>query len=254
MTYYNRKELFYNTIKSIARSKFTKFEVIVVDDGSSPEHRLEEYIKEFPFLKIIRIEPENKNYVNPCIPFNIGINAALGDIIMLQNPECYHTGDILTHAYKFVNDGNYISYSTYAITENTYKVMLEQIKAGTITTNYLKLLPQRPTGGVDLDGWYNHSIYRPMCYHFCSAISRNNMVKLNGFDERYRDGIGYDDNEFLERIKRLGLNIMIEDDLSVIHQYHETVFYNKPNIMALSEKNMQLFRDMTLKETQIKVN
>lgn len=69
--YYNRKQLFYETLKSIAKSKFEDFELIVVDDSSLPEHRLEEYLNEFSFIRIIRLEPENKWYVNPCIPFNI---------------------------------------------------------------------------------------------------------------------------------------------------------------------------------------
>jgi glycosyltransferase involved in cell wall biosynthesis len=107
-SYYNRKKQFYETLKSITKTKHKDFELIVVDDGSSPEQRLEEYLITFPFLKIIRIEPKDKWYVNSCVPFNIGINVAKGDIIMLQCPECLHVHDILTHINERINENNYI--------------------------------------------------------------------------------------------------------------------------------------------------
>lgn len=54
--YHNRKQLFYNTLKSISKSSVKDIEVIVVDDGSNEEHRLEDLTQEFPYLKIIRLE------------------------------------------------------------------------------------------------------------------------------------------------------------------------------------------------------
>lgn len=47
--YVNRKNLFYQTLKSITKTKHDDFEVIAVDDGSSPEHRIEDLKLEFPF-------------------------------------------------------------------------------------------------------------------------------------------------------------------------------------------------------------
>lgn len=85
--YYNRKPQFYRTLKSISSSEIKDFEYIVADDGSSNEHRLEDLINEFPFLRVIRVEPKDKWYVNPCIPFNKGIFESKGNIILLQNPE-----------------------------------------------------------------------------------------------------------------------------------------------------------------------
>ena len=49
--YYNRKPQFYRTLKSIVKSKFKDIEYIVVDDCSSNEHRIEDLVKEFSFLK-----------------------------------------------------------------------------------------------------------------------------------------------------------------------------------------------------------
>jgi glycosyltransferase involved in cell wall biosynthesis len=251
--YYNRKKQFYETLKSIAKSKFTAFELIVVDDCSSPEHRLEEYLNEFSFLNIIRIEPENKWYVNPCIPFNIGIRAAIGDVIILQNPECLHVHDVLTYVNENINDSNYITMSAYSVDENITNMLPKYCDNNTLI-DFLKTLPQQSPFAGSLNSWYNHSKYRPTYYHFCSAITKINMEKLNGFDERYAYGVAYDDDEFLKRIERLGLIKIINDNISVIHQYHPPFLYNIPNNGQIHEKNKLLYENITQKETKIKAN
>lgn len=56
--YYNRKKIFIRTLESISESEYTdKYEVVVIDDGSREEERLEDQIIRFPFLKVIRLEP-----------------------------------------------------------------------------------------------------------------------------------------------------------------------------------------------------
>jgi GT2 family glycosyltransferase len=250
--YVNRKQLFYQTLKSIEKSKFKDFELIVVDDCSLPEHRLEEYLIEFPFLKIIRLEPENRWYINSSIPYNFGIRAAVGDIIILQNPECLHVHDVLTYVNENLDDTKLITMSTYALNpEQT--IELPKYCDNNTVVEFLKTLPQI-TADPPKAGWYNHTIYRPAYYHFCSAITKVNMEKLNGFDERYAYGIGYEDNEFIERVKRMGLKMIITDDISVIHQYHSTVYYVMPKFEELGEKNKNLFNNVTKLENKYRVN
>jgi len=258
--YYNRKKLFYETLKSIAKSKIKDFELIVVDDGSSSEQRLEEYINEFSFLKIIRLEPENKWYTNPCIPFNIGIRAAIGDIIILQNPESLHVHDILSYVNENIDDTKYITMSAYALDETLTQTLIEHNKNNTVNDFMKSLINNKYThktfglSDVGNIGWYNHSIYLPSYFHFCSAITKKNMDLLGGFDERYANGISYDDNDFVERVNRLGLNKIINDDISVFHQYHEAVYYKLPNFRELHERNKLLFENVTKKETKYNAN
>jgi len=249
MSYYNRKMQFHETLKSISRSKFSDFELIVVDDGSDDKQRVEEFLTDFPYLKIIRLEKKNKRYVNSCIPFNIGIRASRGEIIMLQNPECFHVGDILSYADRNVNDSNYITIQTYAIDEET-KLLGEYENVSELLNNF----PQHEWNSVDKNGWLNHKKYNPTKYHYCSAITRSNMNKLNGFDERYAKGVAKDDDEFIARIERLGLESSIVDDVAVIHQYHECVYYNILKADKLCAINEVLLRTVTKIETAHKAN
>lgn len=237
-SYYNRKPLFVRTLNTIKNSIIKDVEFIVVDDGSDPEHRLEGLESQFPFLKIIRIEKENKWYINPCVPFNIGIRETKGDKIILQNPECLHVHDVLACVDKDLNDSNYISMSCYGV-DSQQNVRISYHRQNNSLPEFLKTLPQQRYVGYDTPGWYNHSIYRPLHFHFCSAITRNNMAKINGFDERFAMGIGYDDDEITLRIKMLELQMIIRDDVSVIHQYHSSL-WEYPNAAELCEKNRLL--------------
>jgi glycosyltransferase involved in cell wall biosynthesis len=248
-SYYNRKDLFYQTLKSITKSSYSNFELIVVDDGSDTNHRLEDLSPEFPFMKIIRIEKNDKWYVNPCIPFNIGIKSVVGDIIILQNPECYHINDILTYAYENIDNSNYLSISTYALSKNlTTDFIISNNKH-----DFFKILPQHEFNSEKLLGWYNHSKYRPVYYHFCSIITKDNMNLLGGFDERFANGIAFDDDEFLERIIKLKLDKKICDDVSVIHLYHDSVYYNKTNYLYYHKENESKFK-ITKNQNIINVN
>lgn len=222
MAYYNRRVQLYHTLKSIAKTSHTSFEIIVIDDNSRQEERVEDLMLEFSFLKVIRVSKEEKNYSCSCMAFNRGIAMADGEIIVLQNPECEHVGDILMYIEENLSNSNFLSFACFA---PDYK---------------------------ENKGWYNHPIHRPVYYHFCSAISKANMDSLGGFDERYAQGLAYDDNEFVERIVRLGLKKDIPTESYVIHQSHSKDYGLSKQVYAQKiERNRAIFEILTLKETSI---
>ncbi len=69
---------------------------------------------------------------------------------------------------------------------------------------------------------------------------------LEGFDERYAHGIAYDDDEFLHRVVKSGLDVSIIDEPFVIHQWHESVNYNHLDANNLISKNLNLYNNFTL--------
>ena len=118
MTYYERAAQLKNTLKSFAVHGYgPDIEVIVVDDGSVMEKATPaDFFHEFQ-LKIVYISPEEKWYSNPCIPFNIGFAAARGEIVLIQNAECLHKDNIVSHARAHITETNYLSYACYSISE-----------------------------------------------------------------------------------------------------------------------------------------
>ena len=118
MGYYNRLELLTTTLESIAKTTVHDYEVIVVDDFSDASHSLDHLPGVFEKVKIIKMAdlmPE-KIYFNPCFAYNVGFSYSIGDKIIIQNPECYHQGDIISHVNNNVTDDNYLSFHCYAST------------------------------------------------------------------------------------------------------------------------------------------
>lgn len=244
MTYFERSTQLRNTLLSFVEHGYgPDVEVIIVDDGSVAERaELPAFGYDFD-IRIIYIEPAAKWYSNSCIPFNLGFAAARGDIVILQNAECLHLGNIVRHARANISESNYLSYACYSLDEATSKAI-------DIPGNRLQSISQlvnsdeAPTvdGG---NGWYNHSAFRPAAYHFCAAILKANLLRLGGFDERYARGIGYDDNEILERIRNLPLEVRIVDEEIVVHQYHYSNRQIDDRFKELYHRNWVLFHFYT---------
>lgn len=230
--YYNRRKLFYNTLKTIEHSKYKDIvEIIVVDDCSNDNNKIDDFPELFDLdIKVIRINKEDKWWMNPCIPFNIGFKNSNCDIIIMQNPECLHFGDIIEYTLNNIKENLYLNFACYSI--DGFKTNI--INSLDFDNDYINKVGKEiyPTvnRSVMRDGetaWYNHSIYRPHMLHFCSAIMKKDLDELGGFDERYANGIAYDDNDFLLRIQRKKMNIKMVDNPFVIHQYHGNTQYGE---------------------------
>jgi GT2 family glycosyltransferase len=207
LTYYQRLKQLLNTLESFKKYKPNDFGVIIVDDNSPDDVILGEYPYDITLLKV-----QNKNWINPGPAYNLGFREAINngaETIIIQNAECCHMGDIVGATKENITDRKYIAFGCYALSKD------QDIK-------FTALNNRTATHNGD-SAWYNHSIYRPEALHFCTAITVNNLKKLNGFDERFAFGIGFDDNYFIHQVRTLGLKIQFIDDPYVFHQYHYDV-------------------------------
>jgi len=232
MAYYNRQILLDETIKSIKQSKFKDWELIIVDDASLTTVRCPEA------TKIIRIEQKDKWYHNPCIPYNMGFKEAKGDVVIIQNPECLHVGDVLSYANANIEKGKYISFGCYAVNRMQTKRIRQGIKPEIDDRMFAVGQKKRD----DWNGWYNHPVHRPVAYHFCSVITKTDLKAIGGFDERYADGVAFDDDAFIRSIRRRGMNVEITTYPFVIHQFHTHFAYEEPAVwVPLHKINSDLY-------------
>jgi GT2 family glycosyltransferase len=225
MSFYNRKALLDRTLEWLHKSEIKDYELIIVDDAS-PEPLV------CPEATVVRIERKDKWWHNPCIPFNMGFKKAKGDIILIQNPECMHQGDILKYVTETIQPKLYLSFACYAINE----VQTKQLSLGVMPD-----IEDKSFGGKERNGYYNHSVFRPVGYHFCSAIMKSDLDKIGGFDEKYANGISFDDDDLAYKISASGIRIKLVDRPFVIHQWHVPFTYKQDGWRLWHERNKAIF-------------
>ena len=202
MSYFNRLPQLRYTLKTIGQSQVKDLEIVIAEDFCDPKERLDNIQAEFPDLdlQVIRMSDTRgrKDYCNPCVPYNTALRASRGDIIVIQNPECCHMGDVLQYTVDNITNQNYLSFHCYAATKDETRIMQSGEPLPMFTHKKSR--------------WYNHAVERPYAYHFTTAITRDNMIKLNGFDERFAQGQDMDDVELIYRIRAMKLDIQFVED------------------------------------------
>jgi len=254
--YHNRRKQFLNTLNSILLENYNcELEIIVVDDNSNDDNKISDINELYPTLdiKLIEIDGADKWWINPCIPFNIGFKEATGDVIIIQNPECLHMGDIIQTTVDNIEENKYLVFGCYSISREETDDIINLSYDVNYIENINKIIsPIRDRKAFDgkNSAWYQHSRFRADLLHFCSAITRKNLIEdLGGFDERFAKGIAKDDREFVLRILRKRMNVLQIDNPFVLHQQHNPTSY-APHLTQINNEIMNQVR----RETKIKVN
>lgn len=227
MGYYNRLAQFKTTLDSIERSKVKdEVEVVVVDDGSNKnQHGItEEMLHEYSFtIHVWRVTPEEKKWINPVVAYNMALSQAVGEWIIIQNPEVCHVGDICDYVLRRrMEIDKYLAFSVFAcVNLDMNAVVSEMLKRD---DPYHELTD---TGNILQGFWYCHSEHRNKAFHFCTAIHRSRLNLVGGFNLDMRNGIDFDDDEFLCRVGRVcKVEIVdLQNQVMGVHQWHESFAY-----------------------------
>ena len=217
--YYNRKQLLINTLNSIIHTKtdLSDLEIIIIDDASNELHSIINIHSLFPQLdiKLYTFTSLEKWWHCPVIPINKGISMASGDVIMLLCAECMFVGDIISDILSKIKLNTYLVYSNLELSEQDTELLNHM--------TYEEICNNHPLNG----SWYQHSQFHNRKLNFCTAIMRNDLLELGGFDERYGWGVDYGDNDFVLRLERKGIEFITIDKQFVYHQYHEKYIYTE---------------------------
>jgi len=227
MAYRDRLDQLRITLDTISQSsKKDSARIIIVDDHSSSANKAAIVQNEYDLnIEILDLSGRDRWWKNPCAVYNYGFELVQNDIVIIQNPECFHMGDIINYAIENSSDQKYISFPCYSISKDITTAINASPKKE-IGQDFLrkKISPisNKPSKSPNGCGWFNHSKYHIRPYHYCSVISKKNLMdELHGFDNRFAEGYCFDDDEFLCRIKRLGLDVIIPDqDIFCVHQHH----------------------------------
>ena len=210
--YYKRYEHFKVTLISFLTlyGDRNDVEIIVIEDyknyiDDNEHNKLLSLLSEFNQLNIIHLI-NNINTYNPCLAFNLGVNKSNGKYIILTNPECYHEMNILSGLDSMDLDTNYIVCACKNTREWSFDIIDDRM-----CVNY------------SIAEWYQHSTINNRKLHFCSIISKDNYIKIGGFDENYSKGIAYEDDDFRDTVIHNNIPIVCVDDLVCVHLNHDSI-------------------------------
>jgi len=246
--YHNRRLQLNNTTLSLSKIyKPESYELVVVDDASDELVDID-YIKNLGInLVHHRIEKEDKKHINPCIPFNKAFRLAKGDIFLIQNPENYHLFDMLEHVRLTLQENDYNIYSCLSLDWQQTSWLNEPDGIAKI----LSAVPNRKARSDGDYGWYIHPVFNPRPLHFMTAVHRKHVIEMQGFDERFKDGTAYDDDEFASRLGKKGLTFKLWEFPFCLHQRHVSVVERGLANKAPINYNLYL---STLESTEWKAN
>ena len=195
LPYWNRRDATLASLDLFAKH-YVGIEVIIVDDGSQPSNAFE-VVKDYPFaLNVIRL-PVKDQPKNPCVPINAGVKASRYDTVVISNPEIQHEQPVLMEMYRELSgmgEMGYVLAACWCPEEKQWHCHSS--------------IERRPDG---------EPFIRGTGYHFCGMLGKSLYWKAGGFDEDYREGAGWDDPDWVNRLVRAGAIFRIRDDLVVQH-------------------------------------
>lgn len=222
------------TLDTIRNSGDQHLQVIIVDDSVDGFISLDK-LSEYPFqIDYITIDPQKKSWINPVVNYNIGFLKIIGSIVIIQNSEVCHVGDLIPYVRTHLKEGEYLCFDVLALNNFNVNTAFYQLNG-----DYQKI---RQFIKNSTTQWYQHSIRRNFCYHFLTAIFKSDFDKLNGgFDWDLSFGASVDDIEFIERIRHVVklkiINVISEkEQIMGIHQFHSK---SKNNLAYGGELRLQ---------------
>lgn len=232
--YYKRSGHLHNTFISFLHHYADRkdYEVIIAEDFKNSQNEQEhkallKVLKQFESqISIVHINIPVETW-NPCLAFNCAAEAASGDFFLITNPECFHYTNVLQ-----------------GLDEEFEKDLAVYVVCGCRNKTGCKFFIEHFDELEGADGaWFSHAEYRCGCLHFCNAMSKKSWEKVGGFDEDYKDGIAYDDNDFIKRVLRAQLEIVRRDDLLTIHIDHGDALIDSVKRKKLEKVNWQVYHD-----------
>jgi glycosyltransferase involved in cell wall biosynthesis len=258
---YNRKKLLYNTLESynFFYANNQDFEVVIVDDCSNNENRIDNVESDFPHLNIKFIRINQKYGFNPSLAYNVAARNASNDILILSSPETLHTFNFLDLCNNFndFKENDYYLFSVFCLTHKDHKQFLNQDNTIEDKINFInKIKPQfyenLGCNGYDFNNnmgsWYLHEKFRPSKLNFFTAMSKNLYYEISGFNQAFMRGTGYDDTDFLSRLEPHINNYVWFDDTCAIHVDHDL------SAQIPQNSNVYLFESLQRNQTYKKNN
>ena len=245
ISFYNRVDYLKLVLAGFERQTLQDFEIIIADDGSNQQivKEIELISKKIPF-KLIHLWQEDKGFRKNRI-LNKSISAACSEYLIFIDGDCVPHSQFIREHFENRNRGLCLTGRRVNLSKKITDIITPlNVKEGFLENNILKLIS---------DGIFGKSFDIEKSFYFKSeflrkyfnkkkrgllgcnlSIHKEELLNINGFDERYvAPSIG-EDSDIQFRLEQTGSKIKSLNNIAV--QYH---LYHK--LQDRPQKNLELF-------------
>lgn len=228
VTTYNKERELTLVLEAYRHQSFQDFELIVADDGSGEAtKKVIEEARSCSDFPIIHSWQEDDGF-RAARSRNLAVSKARGKILALTDGDCVPLPDYLETIKRSYKDSCYLAGERYLLTqEEASHIEKDKISSG--AGDYLRsLIPERESKRLSKTRKKNRFYrafrlkIRPTVMTCNFALSKEDLLKINGFDERYV-GWGHEDTDLGRRLRSLGVKSANElSEAKLIHLWHKT--------------------------------
>ena len=247
---YNRIDYLKLVLAGFERQTLRDFEIILADDGSKHDiiKEIEHLSKSIPF-KLTHIWQQDKGFRKNKI-LNKSISAACSDYVIFIDGDCVPHSQFIREHYANRKKRMCLTGRRVNLSEKITGILTpENVKDGFLERNKLKIIFDGIWGkSLDVEkGFYFKNEFLRRYFNKkkrgllgCNlSIHKEDLLNINGFDERYEAPSVGEDTDIQFRLEQIGTRIKSLNNIAV--QYH---LYHK--IQERPQKNLDLFNKVKL--------
>jgi glycosyltransferase involved in cell wall biosynthesis len=240
---------FYNNINylkliaaGLERQSFREFEIIIADDGSSKEsvNEVAKLSAKLPF-SLKHVWQEDKRFRKNKI-LNKAVLAASSDYIIFIDGDCIPHSHFVQEHYAHKKEGTCFTGRRVNLSPKITSLLTESnIKNGYLENHFLSLIVDGIFGkSYDVEkGFYTSNFMVRNLLNMkrrgilgCNfSLYKSDLLKINGFDERYECPSVGEDSDIQYRLELIGIKIKSLKYMAVqYHLYHERQHHPQENL------------------------
>lgn len=205
-------------LRSLQKQVLLDVEILVCDDATA-DNDTECFVKACGYRYYRTGIGKKRIWRPPICAFNVGIRNAQGSVLVLAAAEMYHVNDTISFLCNVVKGDAKALAIPFGYDDDGR--VLSCLNAG---QEPLMLWERLPVLNTKLP--------------FLLAVRKEHIINIGGYDERFLEGEGYDDDDLIWRLKRIGCRFA-QTEARCVHLYHPRCGSGRS--LALIEHNRVLF-------------
>jgi glycosyltransferase involved in cell wall biosynthesis len=234
MASFKRPELLKLSLNSYVAQSEQDFEIIVVDDNINYDGTID-VVDDISSKLNIKYYNTNRELTDtdwrcPSKAINLGIKKANSNFIIISCPEIYHLNNdnIKDYCHRFTdsqkNKQSHLIYPNVSYDDNGDFIYNLNYNTKPNIKNILNKLPK-----------LNAQL------PFFMGIPKYSLLNIGGYDEDFINGIGYDDNDVVDRLLITNNKFQQSSKAEIIHLFHQRLNYSDPVILSKVNMNKVLY-------------